>query len=60
MRLNIELQWREAFLYKVNVRVFPEGDESTYEFDRYRQNGENNNNNNDSINVIHPNRRLEQ
>jgi hypothetical protein len=60
MRLTNELQWREAFLYKLNVQMFRSGDEATYEFDRYRRNGENNNNNNDSINDIHPNRRLEQ
>jgi hypothetical protein len=61
MRLNIELQWWEAFSYKVNVRVFREVDEATNEFDRFRQNGGNNNNNNDNsdnVNDNHPNQRL--
>jgi hypothetical protein len=55
MTLTNEVQWREAFLYNVGARVLPEGDEATYEFDRFWQNGGNNNiTNNDN----HTNERL--
>jgi hypothetical protein len=42
LRLTNEIQWREAFLYNVGARVLPEGDEATYEFDRFWQNDGNN------------------